>query len=210
MIHSIYTMTIGRYGQLDKTQNANLLRRWFNPLPVSLFRKSINKFFESVKDIFAEDEVNNELTDQVERLYMVNKMLQISVLYDALYAIMILKAGVDITLLMLNREPKEATNLEYFKSEVKELTGIEVNDFMDLQKIKDELTRMADKFKERFPDEEEVKDKPSFYRAAIRIFSLVEMSYNDKMTLAEFAELKKEAAERRKSLEKLKEKYATA
>jgi len=210
MIHTIYTMTIGRYGQLDKSQDARLLRRWFNPLPVSLFRKSINKFFESVKDIFAEDEVNNELTDQVERLYMVNKMLQISVLYDALYAIMILKAGVDITLLMLNREPKEATNLEYFKEQVKELTGIEVNDFMDLQKIKDELTRMADKFKERFPDQEEIEDKPSFYRAAIRIFSLVEMPYNDRMTLAEFAELKKEAAERRKSLEKMKEKYATA
>jgi len=209
VIHTIYTMTLGRYGQLDKTQDARLLRRWFNPLPVGLFRKRIDKFFESVRELFAEDSVNNELQDQIERAYMVNKMLQLSILYDALYALMILKAGVDITLLMLNRDPKQSKNLEYYKEQVKELTGIEINDYADLLKLQAEQTRMADKFKERFPDKEETEDKPSFYRAAIRVFSMCEMGYNERMTLAEFAELKKEAAERQKQLEKQMEKYGT-
>jgi len=209
MIHSIYTMTLGRYGQLDKTKDARLMRRWFNPLPVSLFRKSIDKFFESVKDLFNEDGVNNELNDQIERVYMVNKMLQLSILYDALYAQLILKAGIDIALLMLNKDPKEAANLQYYKDLVKELTGIEINDYADLLKLRAEQTRMADKFKERFPDQEEIENKPSFYRAAIRVFSLVEMSYNEKMTLAEFGELKKEAEDRAKQLRKQQEKYAT-
>ncbi len=209
MIHTIYTMTIGRYGQLDKTQDARLLRRWFNLLPVGLFKKRIDRFFESVKDLFEEEGVNSELADQIERAYMVNRMLQMSILYDALYALMILKAGVDITLLMLNREPKEAENLEYYKDQVRELTGIEIMDFADLLKLQAEMTRTTDKFKERFPDDEQLQDKPTFYRAAIRIFSLCEMGYNERMTLAEFGELKKEAAERQKLLEKQAEKYAT-
>lgn len=207
MIHTIYTMTIGRYGQLDKTQDARLLRRWFNPLPVGLFRKRIDKFFESVKDLFNEDGVNNELQDQIERAYMVNRMLQLSILYDALYAGLVLKPGIDITLLMMNRDPQPLKNLEHFKEKVKELVDIEVNDYGDLLKLKAEMTRLADKFKERFPDEKEMEDKPSFYRAAIRIFSVCEMGYNDRMTLAEFGELKKEAEERAKLLKKQAEKY---
>ena len=201
-------MTLGRYGQLDKTQNAGLMRRWFNPLPVGLFRKSIDKFFEEVKDIFNDEGVSNELNDQIERAYMINKMLQMSILYNALYADMILKAGTDITLLLLNRDPAISKNLDYFKSEVKELTGIGINEVTDLAKLSSEMTRMADKFAERFPTEEEIQEKPSFYRAAIRIFSLVEMPYNDRMTIAEFAELKKEADDRAEQMKKQAEKYA--
>jgi len=202
MIHSIYTMTIGRYGQLDRTQDARLMRRWFNPFPVKWFKGRIDRFFESVRELFTDDGVNNQLQDEIERTYMVNKMLQLSILYDALYACLVLKAGIDITLLLLNREPRPVPNLEYYKQQVMELTGIEINDYADLLKLRAEMTRMSDKFAERFPSEKELEDKPSFYRAAIRVFAALDMGYNERMTLAEFAELKKEAEDRLKRLQK--------
>ena len=155
MIHTIYTMSISRYGQLEKTQDAKLLRRWFNPLPVKLFRKRIDKFFQSVADLWSEDGFNSELNEQVERMYMVNKMLQMSILYDALYSLMVIKDGIDITLLMLDRDPKEAKNLQYYRDQVKELTGIEINEIADIARLRDEMTRMSDKFKERFPEKAE-------------------------------------------------------
>jgi len=207
MIHTIYTMTIGRYGQLDKTKDAKLMRRWFNPLPVGLFRKSIDKFFADVHQILGGD--NNELMDQVDRAYSINKMLQLSILYDALYAAMVIKAGVDIALLLLDKDPKEIEKLSYFKEQVRELTGIEINEIQDITKLRDEMTRLADKFKERFPDKEEEGEAVSFYRGVMAVFSLMEMPYSDKMTLAEFAELKLLADDRRKQLEKQLDKYGS-
>lgn len=209
MIHSIYTMTIGRYGQLEKTQDARLLRRWFNPLPVKMFAKRIEMFFQDVSELFGSG--GTELTDQLERAYMVNKMLQVSILYDALYACMVLKTSIDITLLLMDKEPKEVKNLDFYKVQVKELTGIEIKELGDIVKLKDEMTRLADKFKERFRDEEtdETDDKPSFIRGAMAVFSLMEIPYNADMTLSEFAELKFLADDRRKQLEKQLEKYGT-
>lgn len=209
MIHSIYTMTIGRYGQLEKTQDARLLRRWFNPFPVRMFAKRIERFFQDVSELFGSG--GTELTDQLERAYMVNKMLQVSILYDALYACMVLKTSIDITLLLMDKEPKEVKNLDFYKVQVKELTGIEIKELGDIVKLKDEMTRLADKFKERFRDEEtdETDDKPSFIRGAMAVFSLMEIPYNADMTLSEFAELKALADDRRKQLEKQLEKYGT-
>jgi hypothetical protein len=202
-------MTIGRYGQLDKSQDARLLRRWYNPFPVKWYQKRIDRLFIEVKEILG-SEGDNELSEQVDRYYMINKMLQLSILYNALYSGMILKAGVDIALLLMNKDPKEAKNLDYFREQVKELTGIEVKEIADIIKLRDEMTRMADKFQERFRKEEpETDEKPSFYRGVMAVFSLMEMSYNDRMTLAEFAELKTLADDRRKQLEKQLEKYGT-
>lgn len=207
MIHTVYTMTIGMFGQLEKTQDARLLRLWWNPLPIKWFKKRIDKFFNTVSELWSEEENNNELNEQVERIYLINKMLQMSILYDALYSLLIVKAGIDIVLLMANREVKEHPSLQIYKDRVKELTEIEINEPSDLLKLRDEMTRMTDKFKERFPDSETEEEKPSFYRAALGVFSVMEMTYNPGMTLVEFAELKKLAEERVKKLEKQMDKW---
>lgn len=207
MIHTVYTMTIGRYGQLEKTQDARLLRLWWNPLPVKWFSKRIDRFFNSVALLWSEDGNNNELNEQVERIYLINKMLQMSILYDALYSLLIVKAGIDIVLLMADREVKEHPSLQFYKDRVKELTEIDIEEPADLLKLRDEMTRMTDKFKERFPDGEAEEEKPSFYRAALGVFSVMEMTYNPDMTLVEFAELKKLAEERVKKLEKQMDKW---
>lgn len=208
MIHTIYTMTIGRYGQLDKTKDARLLRRWFNPLPVGLFRKRIDKFFSEVREIMGTDN-DNELNEEIDRAYSINQMLQVSILYDALYAAMVIKAGVDIVLLLVDRDPKDIQRLQFIKDEVKELTGIEVNDMQDLLKIQAEMTRLSDKFAERFKNPEPETEKASFMRGVMAVFSLMEMPYNDRMTIAEFSELKHLADDRRKQLEKQLDKYGS-
>lgn len=202
MIHSIYTMTLGRYGQLDKTQDAKLLRRWFNPLPVKWFKGRIDRFFSEVREIMGSDN-DHELNEEIDRAYSVNQMLQVSILYDALYAALVIKAGVDILLLLADKDPKEIKNLDYLKGEVKELTGIEIVEMQDLLKLRDEMTRLSDKFAERFNQkDDEPTEKTSFMRGVMAVFSLMEMPYNKDMTLSEFAELKHLADDRRKQLEK--------
>ena len=209
MIHTIYTMTLGRYGQLDKTQDARLMRRWFNPFPVSLFRTRIDKFFTQVREIMG-SEAGNELNEEIDRAYSVNQMLQVSILYDALYAAMVIKAGVDIVLLLADKDPKEIKNLQYIRDEVKEITGIEINEIGDLMKLQAEMTRLSDKFQERFKkDESEPDEKTSFMRGVMAVFSLMEMPYNKDMTLSEFSELKHLADDKRKQLEKQLSKYGS-
>lgn len=203
MIHTIYTMTIGRYGKLDKTQDARLLRRRFNPLPVSLFRRRIDKFFQDVKEALGSDGNDNELNDQIERTYMVNRMLLLSILYDALYLNMITKSGIDIILLIQDKKVDDSRSLQYFIDQVKDLTGIEIKNALDLLKLSDEMSRMKDKFQERFPaDEPPDEEISTFYKGAISVFSLMGMPYNPDMTLAEFGELKHLADDRSKQLEK--------
>jgi len=206
MIHTVYTMTIGRYGQLDKTQDARLLRRWFNPLPVGLFSKQIERFFDQVREVMGDGEADSELTNGIERAYMVNKMLQLSILYDALSMLLVLQAQLDLILMLAEKEIPGKGNLNYYLEQVKEMTGIEIKDFQDLPKLQKELTRLSDKFKEQFPDEE-VEEKSTFYRSALAIFSLMEMPYNPDMTLAEFSELKALASERQKQLKSQMDKY---
>jgi hypothetical protein len=146
---------------------------------------------------------DNELNEEIDRAYSINQMLQVSILYDALYAALVIKAGVDIMLLLADKDPKEIKNLDYLKQEVKELTGIEINEMQDLLKLRDEMTRLSDKFAERFNQkDDEPSEKTSFMRGVMAVFSLMEMPYNKDMTLSEFAELKHLADDRRKQLEK--------
>jgi len=203
-------MTIGRYGQLDKTKDARLLRRWYNPFPVKWFHGRIDHFFEQVHEVIGADG-GNELTEGIERAYMVNRLLQLSVLYNAIYSAMVVKAGIDITLLMMGRKPGKVENLDYYKEQVRDMTGIEIKEIGDIIKLRDEMTRLTDKFQERFntTSTQESTEAPSFYRGVMAVFSLMEMTYTDRMTLAEFGELKTLADERRRQIEKQMEKYET-
>lgn len=202
MIHTIYTMTIGRYGQLDKTQDAKLLRRWFNPLPVGWFKGRCDRFMDQVREIFDAD---SDLYKEFDRVYMVNKLLRLSILYDALYNYYMMLMPVQAILKMLD-PGFEITSIDNIKKAVKDATGIEVNEAQDIFKVKAEFDRMTDKFRERFP-EGKVEEPMSFYRAALAVFLITEQTYNESMKMVEFAELQKMARERQKQYEKQIQKH---
>lgn len=200
MIHSIHTMTLGRYGQLDKTGDASLLKRSYNPFPVGWFVKRIERFQDQVREIFEHND--GELYNQFERLYMANKLLKISILYDALYNLMVMRAPIKAVIEMVEAKKLKEDRVKYYIDEVKELTGIEIREMKDLLKLQSEFTRLTDKFRERFPDKEPQHNEYSFSRAALSVFAIMEMPYDSSMTLAEFADLQTLAAERAKQYEK--------
>lgn len=210
MIHSIHTMTVGRYIKLDKTGDDKLLRRWFNPFPVKWFDDSIQRFFDDVREVFDADDASNSLYERGEQLYMVNKILKMSILYDALYAIMVTHTQLKLMLLSLDKPAKKIENFEYFKQQVKELTGITIEKVSDLIRLKKEIDRTTDKFKERWPDGDVSDEKTSFAEVALSVFSLMEMPYNERMTLYEYGALKNLADKKVKHLEKLKAKRGAA
>lgn len=211
MIHTVHTMSIGLYGQLDRTQDARLLKRWFNPFSVRFFKKRIERFFDSVHEIMNQGQTAPELLEQMERLYNVNKMLQLSILYDALQTLLIMQAQLDMILILAGREIPKGGNLSYYTEEVKRLTGIDIKSHEDLPKLAGEVSRLKDKFAERFPEKSPEKsepdEKPSFIKGALSIFAVMEMPYNERMTLAEFAELKTLAFERNEQIKRQLEKY---
>lgn len=190
-------MTLGRYGQLDKTGDMNLLKRWFNPFPVKWFSGRLDKFQQSISEVF---QSSGKLYEEFEKLYMANKLLQISILYDALYNLMIMRAPIKAVLELTNTQTKE-DQLLYYIDQVKKLTGIEIKEMKDLLRLQSEFTRLTDKFSERFPVEEKEEDQ-SFNRAALSVFSIMEMPYNPDMTLAEFADLQQMATDRAKRYQK--------
>ena len=212
MIHTIYTMTVGRYGKLDATGNANLLRRWYNPFPVKWFKGQVDRFFDALRETFGDESESQRLYESGEKLYNVNKLLKLSILYDALSAILVMQGQVNMLLLALNRPPGRAENYQFFVDEVKKLTGIEIKSVTDLGRLKDEITRLSDKFQELYPKVEAAQedDKYSFTKNAISTFAVMEIGYNDQMTLYEFGELRKLARDRMKHYEKLKEKHGPA
>lgn len=205
MIHTIHTMTVGRYVQLDKTADMNLLRLWWNPLPVKWFTKRVERFFDDARSVFNPEDENNEFFDDVEKLYMVNRMLHLSVLYDGLCLALLWQSKIKAYIHILKREGRKDDSLDVYRKAVKELTGIEINTAEDLVKLQAELTRRADKFKEMYPEDN--SERPTFARVALSVFSMMEIPYSEKMTVYEFGELKKMAIERKRQYDKQLKKY---
>lgn len=203
MIHTVHTMTIGRYGRMDKTGDAGLLRLWYNPFPVKWFDRRVERFFNDLHEIMNTGEADLNLYHEVERTYMINKMLALSILYDALNLLLVIKLQVDMFLSLAEKKIETPQNLDFYLKTVKELTGIDCSEPGGMELLRDEIDRLSDKYSERYPVVED-QEKASFHKAALTIFIILDMPYNDRMTLAEFAELRLLADEKVKMLKKQK------
>jgi len=109
------------------------------------------------------------------------------------------------TLLFKQKVREEKNNMPYYIEKVQYLTGIEVKDIDDLNKLQNEIQRLLDKFHERFK-EQKPQAKVDFMDIVLGVFSIMEMSFVADMTLSEFGRLRAIADKRVKAQEKLNKK----
>lgn len=185
MIHTIHTMTIRRYSRIDNTANLNLLRRWYNPLPVRWF--NTDKYFEAHNNVFG-NSIN--LNKEIYTTKVHNIIMELNIYYDIILLIMQAQNQQTVDDILNNKDPKTLkTNLPYYIEQVKEITGIKIKDGNDLKKLHKEIRRRTDKYQENNQKPKETKKIP-FSRSALQIFEVTNENYNPYMTISELGELK--------------------
>ena len=200
MIHTIDTLTIRRYGEIDRTGNLSLLKRWWNVFPVGWFdvQKLIIKIGQGLNT-----GIDKQLVIENERLRAYNNILILEGLYMAVYNLIVYKPEND----QWNVTKNKPTHLGYYLETVYLRTGIRIKDLLGLGKLKKEIQRLTDKYTERF-NQKKAKDKNiPFIQYAYSIFSFMEMPYNGDTKMSEFFELVRLAEEKVRKLDKLKEKH---
>ncbi len=185
-IHNIKTLTIREYGIIDETNNISLLKKRFNPFPVSWF--NTDAFFEEFKTIFSLN--NNDLLNEKYRILSYYKIIELDQILKVLIILMQSENHRAIYGLLFKRKIKNI-NLDFYTERVKKLTGIEIKDGKDLKRLKDETQRQLDKYNERFKKPKKEQPKVSFMEVVLGVFSIMEMSFIPDMTLYEFGKLKK-------------------
>jgi len=203
MIHTVDTMTIRRYGELDRTENMSLLKRWFNPFPVRWF--DTEPFFQDFKKIFISG-ANNELNNEVYRMLAYNKIVILDTMLKTMAILMQNQNERSLfTLVFKQKVRTEKNNMPYYIEQVKRITGIEVENINDLTRLQKEIQRLLDKFNERFK-EKKPQVKVDFMDIVLGVFSIMEMAFVPDMKLAEIGRLKVLADKRVKAHEKLNKK----
>jgi len=203
MIHTLETISIRRYGEIDRREDLSLLRRWFNPLPVAWFNTDV--FFSSFNEMFGKD-INKDTYKEAARVIAYNRIIILDRIIKTMSVLMRNQNERSIFILLFKQKSKNYTgNLKYYIEKAKQLTGITVKDGNDLKKLEKETQRLLDKFNERYnKDVPTVTETLEFIDIALGVFLIMEMAYIPEMKLAEFGRLKLLADKRVKSMEKKK------
>jgi len=199
MIHTINTISIRLYGEIDRTDNIGLLRRWWNVFPVAWF--DTDSFFAEYNNIIGS---NTNYTNDAYRILAYNKIIILDQILKTSSVLMQNQNDRSMFRLLFKKKAKEDTgNLNYYIEKVKQITGIEIKDGNDLKKLQKEIQRLLDKFHERFKNKDKTPvEDYNFMDMVLGVFSIMEMAYVPDMKLSEFGRLRLLADKRIKAIEK--------
>jgi len=190
MIHTIYTMTGGRYHELDETANLNLLKRWYVPafIPIEWF--NTEKYFEAHNNAFGKD---TNLDKEAYNLRAYNTILMLDRMYKTMLVLMQAQNQRTVFDILLKRKLVNLkTNLKFYINKVKEITDIKIKDGNDLKRQNKEIQRRMDKYHENNQQPKDVT-KADFMDLMIGVYSVIDMPLDLNITIAAFAKLKNRA-----------------
>lgn len=191
MIHTIFTMTLRRYSELDETQNEDLLKRWFNPFPLKWF--NTNKFYTQFNETFGQSQ---DVAADAYLLRSFNTLLALEKLYNIVEVLMNQQNTVTVFSILGKSKPKTIkSNLHFYIDKIKQYTKIDVTQKGGMKKFAKEIERRTDKYKERLKAKEptEVKSDFNFMDLVHATFSTSGEQYQPSMTIYEFSKLKNRA-----------------
>lgn len=187
MLHTVNTLTIRRYGEIDRTENLSLLRRWWNVFPVRWF--NVESLLLEIRKALGSDN-DNLITDKIHQHIAYNNILMLNRIFKTMRILMTNQNDRSLFRLVFKKKPKTYDgNLKYYIEKVRNLTGIEIKDGTQLKQLEKEILRRIDKYNERYSNEDEA-EKIDFIDLALSVFSIVGMDYVPEMTIAEFGRLK--------------------
>lgn len=192
MVHDLHSLTIGKYAQFEQTNNLNLLKKPYNILPIWLFKKKIFKFFTDFDKAF-NNSGDRELNKDKLKLMTFNKIQILITLYQGVNVLLSTGYIVNTWLDLIGKKQRNIDKLESYCKEIFRITRIEIKTINDLKLLQEEIERRTLKYKENYKDNES-KDI-TLTQLAIGVFSMLNMSYNENMSLYAFAQCKKRAEE---------------
>jgi len=189
MIHTIHTMTLSRFVEKEQTGNEALLKRWYNPFPVRWF--DTTDFYQNFNNLFGN---GNTITESIDKYYLYNKIRILDTCYNMLAIGMKDYNQRALFGLIFKRKVNDSVDMKFYQEKVKAYTGIDVKDFDGLTRLKNELQRLIDKYKERFGDgEPEVESDIEFMDIITNVFRILDTPVNMSLSLYQFSNLKKHA-----------------
>jgi hypothetical protein len=187
MIHTIYSISIRRYVELDETKNLDLLRKWYNPFPVKWF--DTESFFDEFNNIFGN---SNNVEREAYKIIAYNNVLMLDAMYKVVLLLMQSQNKINMFSLLFKRKFKNIkSNLEKYRAKIKHITRIDIFKEDGIKRLEKEIRKRKDKYLQEFKKEEPTPI--DFMEFAYSVFSICEISFNPEMTLFEFAKLKNRA-----------------
>lgn len=203
MIHTLETLTIARYGKIERTKKIGLFKKPWNILPIALF--NITPLITEI-GMKLDSGMDRKLAKEKARLITWNKILILETLKMAIYALIVTKPGIDQW--KITKPSKQIIkDLGDYIVQVKDITGLHIKDIPSLGRLAMEIQRRKIKFHERYNlNQEKDGEEISFTKYAYSVFMITEENYNPDTPMAEFFELLELADSRAKELEKMKRK----
>jgi len=126
----------------------------------------------------------------VDKLISKCGILQLEMLFDAIYHLISLESELDIYCKTIGKEPGEKKSKQFI-DKVFEISQITIDTIEDVKKIKHEIKRRKDMYVQQFPKVQEQKGGVTFMQIVFSVFrnnGFDKIDYN--MVLSDFFELK--------------------
>lgn len=205
MIKKYWEITLRDYDIIEKTGNIGHLKRWYNFLPVFLFKKGISKELSVIREKL--NGADKSDMDKDAFLWRTQSLLKIEAIrVNLMGAMNILDLGTKLTAISsiharrVRRKLKMKTgNLSIYIKNLTFYTGIKIESIEDLKAVFDELEYRIDKYKDLEKRQAAKTDDRVYLMAyALGVFSFLNQTLNVHLTILEFIDARDRAIEESK------------
>lgn len=199
MIKRLHEIRLRDIILLDATKSARSLMRI--PLPVWFFRRKLEKLAKDIFELIGGQTIQS-LTDEYEKLMSYRKLQVLEALYKAVQIELGLKPKINAWKLILQKDYKDSPQLEEVLSEVKRITGIDIQTPENLQELTDYIQHKVDKHQEIFKEQETAEPTADLSEVIYSVFNYMNEPHNENMRLIDFVTMKRVAERRAKQQSK--------
>ena len=205
MIKPYWKITLDIYDIMEKEGDVSQFREWWNVLPVSLFKKRIQKLrdliIEKLNDNFGNDE-SVKLEDAKWQLESLNNINGIRANYMGLLYVLKMQPQLNSLKQFYQKYTRKRLRIRNSKQfgmyaqGIKKYTGIDVKTFDDIEKVRKLLEFKTDKYNENYPPIKQEGSKIYLMGFAMGVYSKLNIPFDPtRVTIIQFLEARNKALE---------------
>ena len=205
MIKPYWKITLDIYDIMEKEGDVSQFREWWNVLPVSLFKKRIQKLrdliIEKLNDNFGNDE-SVKIEDAKWQLESLNNINGIKANYMGLLYVLKIQPQLNSLKQFYQKYTRKRLRIRnnkqfgMYSQGIKKYTGIDVKTFDDIEKVRKLLEFKTDKYNENYPPIKQEGAKIYLMGFAMGVYSKLNIPFDPtRVTIIQFLEARNKALE---------------
>ena len=205
MIKPYWKITLDIYDIMEKEGDVSQFREWWNILPVSFFKKRIQKLrdviIEKLNDNFGDDE-SVKIEDAKWQLESLNNINSIRANYMGLLYVLKLQPQLNSLKQFYQKYTRKRLRIRnskqfgMYSQGIKKYTGIDVKTFDDIEKVRKLLEFKTDKYNENYPPLKQEGAKIYLMGFAMGVYSKLNIQFDPtRITIIQFLEARNKALE---------------